>query len=52
MLDFLFSLGQAASALLLVYGGLLVLIASRRAQVLNAEREDPLIVLRHIHNDA
>ena len=52
MLDFLFSLGQAASALLLLYGGFLVLIASRNAPALNSEIEDQLIVLKHIHNDA
>jgi hypothetical protein len=52
MLDFLFSLGQAASALLLLYGGFLVLIASRKAPVLSSELEDQLIVLKHIHNDA
>jgi hypothetical protein len=52
MLDLLFSLGQAASALLLLYGGFLVLIASRKAPTLNAELEEQLIVLKHIHNDA
>jgi hypothetical protein len=52
MLDLLFSLGQAASALLLVYGCFLALTASRRAPVLNAELEEQLIVLKHIHNDA
>jgi hypothetical protein len=52
MLDFLFSLGQAASALVLLYGGFLVLIASRKAPALNPELEDQLIVLKHLHNDA
>jgi hypothetical protein len=52
MLDFLFSLGQAASALFLVYGGFLALTASRKAPVLNHEPEEQLMVLEHIHNDA
>lgn len=52
MLDFLFSLGQTASALLIVYGCFLALTASRKAPVLNAELEEQLIVLKHIHNDA
>jgi hypothetical protein len=32
MLDFLFILGQAASAMLLIYGGLLVLVPARKAR--------------------
>ena len=31
MLDFLFILGQAASAMLLIYGGFLVLMPARKA---------------------
>jgi hypothetical protein len=52
MLDLLFSLGQAASALLLVYGGFLVLTPARKAPVLNPALEDELLLLKHIHNDA
>jgi hypothetical protein len=32
MVDFLFTLGQAASALFLVYGGMLVLLPSRKPE--------------------
>ena len=32
MLDFLFILGQAASLMLLVYGGFLVLVPARKAR--------------------
>lgn len=31
MLDFFFSIGQAAAALLLIYGGVLVLVPARKA---------------------
>lgn len=54
MLDFLYSFGQAASALLLVYGGYLVLFSGirRKAPVLDAALEDELLLLKHLHNDA
>jgi hypothetical protein len=52
MLDILFSLGQAASALVLVYGGFLVLTASRKASVPKSGHEHELLVLKQIHNDA
>jgi hypothetical protein len=32
MLDFLFILGQAASVMLLIYGGFLVLVPARKAR--------------------
>ena len=38
MLDFLFILGQAASAMLLIYGGLLALIPAKKAL---SPRTDP-----------
>jgi hypothetical protein len=52
MLDFLFTLGQAASALLLLYGGFLVLMPERKPAVLTAQLEDELLLLKHIHTDA
>lgn len=52
MLDFLFTLGQAASALLLLYGGFLVLMPARKVAVLNPTLEDELLLLKHIHTDA
>ena len=51
MLDFLFTIGQAASALLLVYGGFLVLMPRKPAAVLNPALEDRFVLLRHIHTD-
>ena len=38
--------------IVLLYGGFLVLTASRNAPALKSELEDQLIVLKHIHNDA
>jgi hypothetical protein len=56
MLDLLFSLGQALSAVLLLYGGFLAatqfLSAERKAPVLNPQLEDELLLLKHIHTDA
>lgn len=57
MLEFLFTMGQAMSALLLLYGGYLGLTQAalplkRKAPVLNPALEDELMLLRHIHNDA
>jgi hypothetical protein len=48
MFDTLFTLGQTASALLLVYGGLLVLLPARRTP----EAQQPAFVLPHLQNDA
>lgn len=54
MLDFLFAMGQAVSAMLILYGGYLVLLSGtrRKAPVLDAALEDELLLLKHIHNDA
>ena len=37
MLDLLFALGQAASVMVLIYGGFLVLVPARRAPVKDAK---------------
>ena len=52
MLDFILTIGQAASAMLLVYGGCLVLMPARRALGLNRKLADEPILLKHIHTDA
>ena len=44
MLDFLFLLGQAASAMLLIYGGFLVLVPARKARA-DAKHDD----MRELH---
>lgn len=46
MLDILFTAGQAACALLLLYGGFLVLVPAP------VTRDDELVLLRHLRNDA
>jgi hypothetical protein len=56
MLDFLFSLGQAASALVIVYGGYLTIrqclpIKENTAVTTPALQDEP-ILLKHIHTDA
>ena len=48
MLDFMFTMGQAASTMLLVYGGVLVLMPAGKAPA----REEQPILLRHIRTDA
>ena len=45
MLDFLFTLGQAASVMLLIYGGFLVLMPARKAPA----REARLDEMRLLH---
>jgi len=40
MLDFIFSIGQAAAALILIYGGYLVLIPKREAPRHEAAKEE------------
>jgi hypothetical protein len=47
MIDTLFTIGQAASALLMIYGGYLVLMPVRQAR-----REERVLVLQHRHSDA
>jgi hypothetical protein len=40
MLDFIFTLGQAASVMLLIYGGFLVLMPARQAPARAAKVDD------------
>jgi hypothetical protein len=51
MLDILFAIGQAASALLLAYGCFLVLVPVRKAAKANAMLEDEFLLRRHILTD-
>lgn len=48
MLEFMFTIGQAASTMLLVYGAVLVLMPAGKAP---ARAEQPML-LRHIQTDA
>ena len=52
MLEFIFTIGQAASALLLIYGAYLVLMPPRKAPALSPPLEDELILVKHLHTDA
>jgi hypothetical protein len=52
MFDTLFTIGQAASALLLLYGAVLVLTPARKAPAPNPMLEDELLLLGRIYNDA
>lgn len=51
MIDFLYSLGQAASVLLLLYGGFLVLLP-RRGRAMDPELEDKMLLILHLRHDA
>ena len=51
MLDTLFTIGQAASALLLVYGSFLVL-APARGQRIDAALEGRILLLKHVRKHA
>jgi hypothetical protein len=48
MLELFFTFGQAACALLLVYGGYLVLVPAKGAPA----PDDEPVLLRHLQNDA
>ncbi|MGH8692202.1 MAG: hypothetical protein ACREUS_14350 [Burkholderiales bacterium] len=50
-MDFLITLAQAASALLLLYGGFLVLMP-RRAPAMDPALEDQILLVRHLQHDA
>ena len=55
MIDFLFSLGQVASALVLLYGGYHVIRAvtplQHKAGKLSPLLEDETLLLRHLRSD-
>ena len=51
MLDMLFTIGQAASALLLAYGCFLVLMPASKAAKPNSMLEDEFLLRRHILTD-
>jgi hypothetical protein len=50
MLDFLFTLGQAASAMLLIYGGFLALIPAKKAMSPQAGLDETRLM--HLRTDA
>ena len=50
MLDFLFTIGQAASTMLMIYGAVLVLMPASKAAAPRVEHE--LAALKTIHTDA
>ena len=57
MLEFLYTLGQAACAMLVMYGGFLAmtirwLAAQPKTPPLSPELEDELLLLKHIRTDA
>ena len=53
MLDFLYSVGQTASVLLMLYGAFLVAGECLPAKKpLSAQLEDELVLLKHIRTDA
>jgi hypothetical protein len=51
ILDYLFTTGQAASAMLVLYGAYLVLMPARKAPI-ESRLKDELMLLKHIHTDA
>ena len=51
MLDILFTIGQAASALFLAYGCFLVLVPARKAAKPNSMLEDDFLLHRHMLTD-
>lgn len=50
MFDIVFTIGQAASALLLAYGGFLVLMPARKAEP-NPRLEDEFLLRKHVLSD-
>lgn len=49
MVDYLFILGQAASVLLLLYGGFLVLMPAHKAPARNAKLDDMRVLHLSTH---
>jgi hypothetical protein len=49
MIDFLFTLGQAASVMLLIYGGFLVLMPARRAPAPNPNLDEMRLLHLRTH---
>lgn len=53
MVDFLFTLGQVAAAMLVVYGGMLVIGAAHgKSRTLTPAQGGAFVPLRHLQNDA
>jgi hypothetical protein len=49
MLDFLFTLGQAASAMLLIYGGFLAMIPAKKALSTKPGPDEMRVLHLHTH---
>ena len=52
MIDIFFTIGQAASAMLLLYGAFLTLMPARKARGTTPMPEEEAFLLRHLQNDA
>ena len=55
MIDFLFTIGQVAAAMLMLYGGMLCLgavMSPRKSANLAPALEDQMLLFRHLQNDA
>lgn len=56
MLDLMFTAGQVAAAMLVIYGGMLSIGTAvplqRKSRTLTPAREDELLLLKHLQNDA
>jgi hypothetical protein len=52
MLDFIFTIGQVAAAMLVLYGAMLVMPLQRKSPNVTSAREDELLLLKHLRNDA
>jgi hypothetical protein len=53
MFDFIFAIGQAAAAMLLIYGGVLtVMPLQRKSRSLTPEQQDEYLLFKHLQNDA
>jgi hypothetical protein len=56
MLELMFTAGQVAAAMLVIYGGVLsigtAMPVQRKSRALNPALEDDALLLKHIQNDA
>ena len=54
MIDFMFTMGQVAAAMLVIYGAMLTIGTAMTAQrgFRRSKPEDRILLLRHLQNDA